>query len=91
MDRSITVESAASYLSVSVKTIDQYFKTKKNCSTSNFIRNTKLNHGAWLLSNTDIPISEIAQRIGYNDQSAFNHSFKKKFSVTPLKFRKSQK
>ncbi|ETI62140.1 helix-turn-helix domain-containing protein [Marinomonas profundimaris] len=91
MDRSITVESIASFLSVSVTHIDKYFKFEHQCSASDYIRKLKINHSIWLLSNTDIPISEVALRIGYNDQSAFNHSFKKQMGTTPLKYRKSQK
>lgn len=91
MDRSITVESIASYLSVNVTHIDRYFKLEHQCSTSDYIRKLKTNHSAWLLSNTGIPISEIALRVGYNDQSALNHSFKKQMGITPFKYRKSQR
>lgn len=36
-----------------------------------------------------LQLTEIAQLLGYSEQSAFNRSFKRETGVTPLKFRKS--
>lgn len=57
-----------------------------------------LNVGQWLvkqrvdlaqrlLRETDLPLVEIALRIGYSDQSAFTRQFRQSTNLTPRKFR----
>ena len=54
----------------------------------NYCNNLKLEDAKNLLSKTDIPITEIAFDVGFNDVSYFIQLFKNKFSTTPLKYRK---
>lgn len=42
-----------------------------------------------LLRDTDLPISEVAWRLGYTETSAFNHSFRKACGMSPRAWRKS--
>lgn len=43
-----------------------------------------------LLKSTDLPIGQIAAKVGYAEPSAFHRSFKKWFATTPGEMRKAQ-
>lgn len=44
-----------------------------------------------LLLNTDIPIQDISEKTGFNNDTYFSNIFKNKFGVSPLKYRKKYK
>lgn len=51
----------------------------------------KLEDAKKLLLKTDIPITEIALNVGFNDTSYFISLFKNQFGISPLKYRKTNK
>jgi len=56
-------------------------------SLGNYIQRTRVNAGIQLLRYSDISISDIAYKIGYDTPASFNKVFKKRFGVTPGYFR----
>lgn len=52
-------------------------------STARYIRTIRLRKAKQLLENTDLPIGEIAQRVGFKDFSHFSRSFSKEFDQKP--------
>lgn len=56
-------------------------------SPADFIRDVRLKRAAQLLSDTNMPIGEIADRVGYNTHKAFAANFKKMFGVLPSEYR----
>lgn len=48
----------------------------------------KLSSAKLILKNTNLPICEIAERLGYCDQHYFSNLFKKKCGVSPSEYRK---
>lgn len=50
----------------------------------------RLNRACYLLENSSLPISEIADRSGYNNEVHFMRQFKKHFSRTPGQYRRSR-
>ena len=54
---------------------------------SDFIRNVRLKHAAELLANSDRPINEIADLVGYQTHKSFTQNFKKMFGILPSEYR----
>lgn len=52
-------------------------------STAWYIRTIRLRKAKQLLEDTDLPIGEIAQRVGFKDFSHFSRSFSKEFDQKP--------
>jgi PAS domain S-box-containing protein len=52
---------------------------------------TRLEAASTLLKTTELSVSEIAQRCGYADHSAFTRVFKRVVSITPQQFRQLMK
>lgn len=53
------------------------------------LQEKRLNKAVELLKSTDLPISEIAQSIGYENLTYFYKIFKEKYNTTPKNFRNS--
>ncbi len=62
---------------------NQYF----GMSISQYVIERKMDRAAFYLVTTNDPVSKIAERLGYNNMSNFNHCFKKFFAMSPLKYR----
>jgi AraC-like DNA-binding protein len=57
-------------------------------STASYIRSIRLQKAKSLLENSDLPIGEIADQVGYKDFSHFSRSFYKEFGTQPNETRK---
>ncbi len=52
-----------------------------------YLTNVKLKRAAWLLKETELKITEIAERLDYRDIGYFSRLFKKKYNMTPTEYR----
>lgn len=49
--------------------------------------NTRMDHAAWMLRNTDKQVGEIAASVGYSSEAAFFQVFRNHFQLTPQQYR----
>ncbi len=54
----------------------------------NFLAEHRMNLAKYWLSDTEIPVFEIAQRLGFEDPNYFNKVFRKATGKSPTKYRK---
>ncbi len=64
------------------------FKKVTGMTLIDYITNIRINKACELLLATELPVSEIAMRVGCNNNSAFYESFKKIKGVTPSQYKK---
>jgi DNA-binding response OmpR family regulator/signal transduction histidine kinase/ligand-binding sensor domain-containing protein len=57
-------------------------------SVHEFVRIVRLKKAAELLTNSNVPISEIVEKVGFNSFAYFTKSFKEYFGVTPSKYKR---
>lgn len=55
-----------------------------------FIRTIRLKRGKQLLADSQLQVSEIAYRVGYNTPKRFTENFKAEYGMSPSEFRKSK-
>ncbi len=55
-----------------------------------YIIRIRLEKAARLLRYTDLPISDIGYKVGYDIPSSFSKAFKQLYKITPLEFRKNK-
>lgn len=91
IDQSIDVTALAQRLSVSTRTLVRRFKTSIGQTPSNYIQQVRMDHAKYLLENTRLGISAIADRSGYSDEDAFRRAFRKHSAETPTAFRRRVK
>ena len=73
------------YLSTSF--LSTLFSTQVGFKFVEFVTYIKLKRACWLLKNTDLKVSETAERLGYKDVGYFSRLFKHQFGTTPSEFR----
>lgn len=83
----ITVAKLAEIENYNVSYYSEWFKQKTGFSPSDFIQNTRIEKAKILLINTQLKITEIANRVGYTNNSAFARSFGNIAGVSPSLYR----
>lgn len=74
-------------LNINKSYLSTVFVAQTNMRFVDYITCVKLTRAAWLLKNTDLKVSEIAQRMDYKDIAYFSRQFKKYFSIIPSEYR----
>jgi len=67
--------------------LSREFRKRYHVTIGEYIRKRRIEHASGLLSNTEMPMAEIASTCGFSDQSHFCSLFKKHSGMTPAKFR----
>lgn len=75
-------------LATSESTLRRQLRSE-NTSFNDIQTQVKLGYGIHLVQTTKLPILTIAEQCGYQSQSRFTESFKKRFGITPIKLRKT--
>ena len=57
------------------------------CTPMAFLRDVRLRRGAQLLQQGDLPIDQIAHRVGFASRSHFSQLFTSRFGITPAAYR----
>ncbi len=58
-------------------------------SLGSYIIRIRIETAAHLLRLTQLPVNEIAMKVGYENPASFNKAFKKRFQQSPLEFREN--
>lgn len=83
----MSLESVAEHINLSVSYICYLFKKEKNTTFVKYLTDLRINKAKQLLENTNLKISEIAEKVGYGDSYYFSHIFKKNTGYSPKDYR----
>ena len=87
----LTLEGVADVLGISPGHLSREFRENVGVGFKDFIISLRLKHAMGLLVYTNETITNIAYYCGFNSTSYFLRIFKKKYNVSPLKYRNSKK
>jgi YesN/AraC family two-component response regulator len=85
----ISLKDAASSVHMNPSYLSQLFKQQTHKKFVDYITELKIEEGKRLLKQTSLRMSEIAERLGYQDLAYFSNTFKKITGRAPSDFRKS--
>ena len=51
-----------------------------------YVKQYRLNQAALILKKNDVSITEVAESVGFGNQSYFGTCFKKQFGMTPVEY-----
>lgn len=80
----------AKEFSISETSLKNYFRGVYGQNISVYLREIRMNKAGELLATTRLSVAEIAEQVGYLNQSKFASVFKKQFGVSPLEYRRSR-
>lgn len=86
--KTITLEQAASHFHYNPSYLSARIRALTGHTFSSLLTEYKMGIVQHLLINTELPIYEICQQVGYQNPSQFVRTFHKKFGVTPVQYRK---
>ncbi len=85
-----TIAALALAVGVSEKTLNAGFRSLFGTSVFETLRNERLDHARIALEITDLPLKEIANRVGYNQVSNFTTAFTARFGTPPRRYSRSR-
>lgn len=83
----IRMGELAKKVGLSVRQFDRKFQQALSISPKSFLIKTRIQSGCELLRKSAISVGEIAQYLGFSDQSSFTLLFRREMGMTPLKYR----
>lgn len=89
-DQNLSLEDIATELHINYYYLSKCFKKVEGISFTKYVTNKRLQIASDLLSETNLHIYEICERIGMNPNN-FHGLFRKKFNITPQEYRKNHK
>ena len=81
-----SVEMLTSEVGISRAQLHRKMKEMTGLSTSEFIRNLRLEQASRLIREGKINITQVAYSVGFNNQAHFSTVFKKHFGMTPTEY-----
>lgn len=87
-DKKLTVEQMAEECGYSASHFMRWFKDMTGSGFAGYLIEYRLSKAALALRDTNDTILDISERTGFDNLSNFNRLFKKKFDMTPSRFRR---
>ncbi len=88
LDRRYTIEELSRRFLINPSTLKESFKAVYGQSLAAHIREHRMELASGLLRDTGMSIAEIAERVGYENQSKFSAEFKKYTGKLPSEYRR---
>ncbi|GAA3650389.1 AraC family transcriptional regulator [Flavivirga jejuensis] len=87
LDKNYTIPMLVKHIGVNENLLRSEFKRVFNCTISEYFTKKKMNKAKHLLENTELPIYEISENVGYKNATHFSAAFKRFYNETPKEFR----
>lgn len=87
----VSLEQAAESMGMSTFYFSRLFRTSYNQTFVEYLTAYRIDRAAELLRATEIPVREIAPRVGYADSNYFSKVFKRHTGLTPTEYRQQNK
>lgn len=91
LDDDMTLQKAADRFQLSVSYLSKLFKDESGVNFSEFVLELRMNKARDWLEHSDMPIKDIADKIGYASVQNFNRVFKQWCGLPPGEFRKEKR
>ena len=90
LDQRFTIEALSKQYLINTSTLKEVFKTVYGLPIATYMREYRMTQAMKLLRETSIPISEIADRVGYETQGKFSKAFKDVTQMLPTEYRRTR-
>ena len=87
----LTLEQLADESHINKYYLSHAFKREYGISPINYMISRRIEESKYLLAETDLSMSQIAQLLGFSSLSYFSQVFRRIHSVSPMEYRKSTK
>ena len=86
----ITVQSVADFIGIHRSYLNRIFREQTYSSVKSYINRMRITQATVLLADSDLSITEIAFRVGFNSRQSFYMMFQKMRGCSPTEFRQGR-
>jgi AraC family transcriptional regulator of adaptative response / methylphosphotriester-DNA alkyltransferase methyltransferase len=83
------LDDVARQIATSSRQLQRVFSELAGSAFRDELAAVRMQHGAALLQTTDLPVSEIAHRVGYRQAAQFAKAFRRQYGVSPSALRRA--
>ncbi len=87
LNRSFVLEKFCEQEQCSERALRQQFRTQTGMTVNHYLRQLRICHAQYLLQHTELMVSEVAMRCGFEDSNYFSVVFNREVGVTPVQWR----
>ncbi|MGV3615102.1 MAG: helix-turn-helix domain-containing protein [Fimbriimonas sp.] len=91
LNRPLTLEEIAAHVHVSPRHLTRLFTAFAGTSPLRYVMTARLDRASGLLTGSDLPVKEIAERVGFGDVHHFTRCFARHFGVPPAAYRRGER
>ena len=89
LDRAIDVRELSRRAHLSRRTFDRRFRDALGTSPLDWLQHQRVLEAQRLLESTDLPVEQIAGRVGFSSATALRPHFRRVLGVSPLDYRRT--
>ena len=83
----ITLDSLSDTVYISKNYLSHLFKEQTGVSPIKYLTSKRMEKACELLSETELPVSEVSKAVGYENPLYFSQVFKRIYGISPVKYR----
>ena len=83
----ITLDSLSETVYISKHYLSHLFKEQTGVSPIKYLTSKRMEKAGELLSETELPVSEVSKAVGYENPLYFSQVFKRIYGISPVKYR----
>lgn len=83
----VTINDLMNIFHINRTSLMEKFSKSTGSTIMNYLTKIRINVAAMVLRDTTIPVSEVMERVGFNDMSHFGRMFKKYLGCSPTEYR----
>ena len=87
LNRSFVLEKFCEQEQCSERALRQQFRTQTGMTVNHYLRQLRICHAQYLLQHTELMVSEVAMRCGFEDSNYFSVVFNREVGMTPVQWR----
>jgi YesN/AraC family two-component response regulator len=84
----MNITDTADHLDISYSYLSKIFRARTGVTLTDYLNNVRIEKSKEYLSNTFLTLTEISEKVGYNNVQSYQRFFKKYVNITPGDYRK---
>ncbi|ENA0611369.1 HTH-type transcriptional activator RhaR [Enterobacter bugandensis] len=87
LNKSFVLEKFCEAEQCSERALRQQFRTQTGMTVNHYLRQLRICHAQYLLQHTELMVSEVSMRCGFEDSNYFSVVFNREVGMTPVQWR----